>query len=139
VRRQVLWHRPLDQHVLPANAVLPPHGQIVITRGVQEWACLWAHDLPFAPVARLLDWQTQETQVLCASTVRTVVRAHGHTIRRSAEAETQALRAQPEGSTVLRLVPRTQPRRRTGWPADLAQAGDLAVAAGEARPPQGVT
>jgi len=36
VRRQVLCHRPLDQHVMPANAVLPPHGQIVITRGVQE-------------------------------------------------------------------------------------------------------
>ena len=77
--------------------------------------------------------------MLCASTVRTLVRTHGQTIRRSADAETQALLAQPEGSTVLRLVPRTQSRCRTGWLADLAQAVDLAVAAGEARPPQGVT
>ncbi len=124
---------------MPANAILPLHGQIVITRGVQEWACLWAQDLPFATVARLLGRQPQEPQVLCASTVRTVVRTHGQTIRRSEDAETPALLAQPEGSTVLRLVPRTQPRRRTRWPADLAQAVDLAVAAGEARPPQGVT
>ncbi len=98
---------------MPANAVLPPHGQSVLTRGVQEGACLWAHDLPFATVARLVGWQTQ---VLCASTVRRLVRTHGQTIRRSEEAETQALLAQPEGNTVLRLVPRTQPRRRTGWP-----------------------
>jgi len=76
----------MDQHVMPANAVLPPHGQIVITRGVQEWACLWAQDLPFATVARLVGWQTQETKVLCASTVRTLVRTHGQTIRRSEEA-----------------------------------------------------
>jgi len=76
----------MDQHVMPANAVLLPHGQIVITRGVQEWACLRAQDLPFATVARLVGWQTQKTQVLCASTVRTVVRTHGQTIRRSAEA-----------------------------------------------------
>jgi len=139
VRRQVLWHRHTGQHVLPANAVLPPHGQIVITRGLQERACLWAQDLPFATVARLLGWQTQETQVLCTSTVRTLVRTHGQTIRRSEEAETQTLLAQPEGSTVSRLAPRTQPRRRTGWPAEFSQAVDLALAAGESRPQQGVS
>lgn len=116
----MLWHRHTGQPVLPANAVLPPQGQIVITHGLQEWACLWAQDLPFATVARLLGWQTQETQVLCTSTVRTLVRTHGQTIRRSEEAETQTLLAQPKGSTVPRLAPWTQPRRRTGWLAEFS-------------------
>ncbi len=52
--RQVLCHRDTTTHVLPANAVLPDHQGVVITRGLQEWACLLPQDLPFASVARLL-------------------------------------------------------------------------------------
>ena len=40
--RQVLCHRDTATHVLPANAVLPAHEGVVITRGLQEWACLLA-------------------------------------------------------------------------------------------------
>ncbi len=81
LRRQVLCHGDTTTHVLPSNAVLPAHEGIVITRGLQEWACLLPQDLPFASVARLLGWQTQDADVLSASTVRTLVRQHGHLIR----------------------------------------------------------
>src|SRR5579872_2301672 len=42
------------EHLLPGNALLPAHEGMIITRGLQEWACLLPQDLPFAPVARLL-------------------------------------------------------------------------------------
>ena len=92
--RQVLCHRDTATHVLPANGVLPAHEGVVITRGLQEWACLLPQDLPFATVARLLGWQTQEAAVLSDTTVRTLVRRHGHLIRQAEQAEVAALLAQ---------------------------------------------
>src|SRR5216684_3973838 len=64
-------------HVLPGNALLPAHEGILITRGLQEWACLLPQDLPFARVARLLGWQTKDEGLLCQSTLRNLVRTHG--------------------------------------------------------------
>src|SRR5215212_1059337 len=70
--RQVCSHPPTQTHVMPGNAVLPPHNGIIITRGLQEWACLLSQELPFASVARLLGWQTGEKQVLSDTTIRTI-------------------------------------------------------------------
>ncbi len=44
--RQVLTHRTTKTHVLPANAVLPAHEGVVITRGLQEWAACWRRTYP---------------------------------------------------------------------------------------------
>ncbi len=54
VQRQILMDRATQTHVMPGNVVLPPHGGIVITRGLQELACLLADTLPFVTAARLL-------------------------------------------------------------------------------------
>ena len=54
---------------MPGNDLLPDHQGLLITRGLQEAACLLAQDLPFATAARLLGWQTGEG-VLGATTVR---------------------------------------------------------------------
>ena len=62
LRRQVL-SRNDGSHLIPANAFLPSHEGILITRGVQEWACLLPQELPFASVARLLGWQAQEASL----------------------------------------------------------------------------
>ena len=78
LRRQVLYHPAARTHVLPGNALLPEHEGVVTTRGLQEWACLLLQDLSFAAVARLLGWQAQETDVLSATTVRTL--AGGSTV-----------------------------------------------------------
>ncbi len=59
--RQVCSHPRTQTHVIPSNAVLPPHHGIIITRGLQEWACLLPQELPFGSVARLLGWQTHDT------------------------------------------------------------------------------
>lgn len=53
---------------MPGNAVLPPHQGMIMTRGLQELACLWPQDLPFATVTRLLGWQTQDAQILATIT-----------------------------------------------------------------------
>lgn len=89
--RQVLSHRESGAHVMPGDAALPTHNGTVITRGLQEWACLLTQDLPFASTARLLGWQTQEEQILSPTTLRTLVRRHG-TLVRTAE---QAAASQP--------------------------------------------
>jgi hypothetical protein len=143
LNRQVFAHTAPpahSDHVMPSNALLPPHQGLIITRGLQEWACLLPQDLSFAPVARLLGWQTHEAQVLSDTTIRTLVRSHGQLIRQAEQAEVTALLARADLATLTaQLMPSRQPRRRAGWPAELSAAVDAAVLAGESRPPVGVS
>ena len=153
-----------EAHATPGDAALPPHGGLVITRGLQEMACLLPDTLPFVTAERLLGWQTQaapepvtaETvapepvtvpeakRVLCASTLRTVVREHGAALAKAEWREVTRVRAalaRGEGATeglCPRLVPAPAPRRRAGWPVALCAAVDQALAAGETQPPRGV-
>ena len=59
LERQVFAPLPDQPHCMPGNAVLPAHHGEIITRGLQELACLLPQDLSFASVERLLGWQTQ--------------------------------------------------------------------------------
>ena len=142
LRRQVLVDRATGRHVMPGNAMLPPHGGIVITRGLQEMACLLPDTLPFATAARLLGWQTQEAaqEVLCASTLRTLVREHGAALAQAEQAAVRRLSAAVAAGAELRprLVPAQTPRRRAGWPLALCAAVDQALAAEAPSPPTGV-
>ena len=125
---------------MPGNAVLPPHQGMIITRGVQELACLWPQDLSFDTVARLLGWQTQEEQILAATTVRTLVRTHGQIMRQAEQAEVMALLERDDLATLTpQLAPTQQPRRRAGWPTELTAAVAAALIVGAVRPPPGVT
>jgi hypothetical protein len=138
--RQVCQHTQLQTHALPGNAVLPLHHGIIITRGLQEWACLLPQELPFASVARLLGWQTHETQVLGETTLRSLIRTHGHIIRQTEQKEVATLAARADLATFdLRLVPHNQRRRRAGWPMELNAAVEAALAAEQICPPEGVS
>src|SRR6266498_1215388 len=100
-------------HWMPGNTVLPPHQGMLITRGLQEQACLLPQDLSFDTVTRLLGWQTQEQQILAATTVRTLVRTHGQIIRQAEQAEVTALLERDDLATLpVQLLPAQQPRRR---------------------------
>jgi hypothetical protein len=124
---------------MPGNAVLPPHNGIIITRGLQEWACLLPQELPFASVARLLGWQTHDDAILSDTTLRSLVRTHGQIIRQAEQAEVAALATRADlASLDLTVVPHAQPRRRAGWPAELNAAVDAALASQQRRPPDGV-
>jgi hypothetical protein len=138
--RQVCQHTELQTHALPGNAVLPLHHGIIITRGLQEWACLLPQELSFASVARLLGWQTHETQVLGETTLRSLVRSHGHIIRQTEQEEAASLTARADLATFdLHLVPHDQRRRRAGWPMELKAAVEAALAAEQVCPPEGVS
>ncbi len=138
--RHVCFHRDTQTHVTPSNAVLPPRNGRIITRGLQTWACLLPQELPFASVARLLGWQTQEAHVLAETTLRSLVRSHGHVIRQAEHAEVTTLMEQADlGSSELQLVPYDQPRRRAGWPAELNAAVEAALVADQICPPAGVS
>jgi hypothetical protein len=98
--------------MMPGNAVLPRHNGIIITRGLQEWACLLPQELPFVSVARLLGWQTHGEDVLSDTTLRSLVRTHGQIIRQAEQAEVSALATRDDLATLdLNLVPHEQPRR----------------------------
>jgi len=126
--------------MMPGNTVLPPHHGMLITRGLQEQACLLPQDLSFDTVTRLLGWQAQQDQVLAETTVRTLVRTHGQIIRQAEQAEVAALLERDDLADLLpQLTPPQQPRRRAAWPAELAAAVDAALIAGATRPPPGVT
>lgn len=140
LKRQVLSHHEPARHVMPGNAVLPPHEGVIITRGIQEWACLLPGELPFASAARLLGWQVSEESLLSDTMLRLLVRQHGQLIRQAEAAEVQALWEHPH---LLELEPRLvvnpPSRLRASWPEELNAAVDKALTAGEKRPPQGVT
>ena len=89
LRRQVCAHTDGRPHVMPGNDLLPAHHGILITRGLQEQACLLPQDVPFVTAARLLGWRTGEPDILCASTLRTLVRDHGGSL--PAEARRQVV------------------------------------------------
>jgi len=126
--------------VLPGNAVLPPHNGIIITRGLQEWACLLPQDLPFVAVARLLGWQTHDDAILSDTTLRNLVRTHGQIIRQAEQTEVVTLATHDDLATLdLNLVPHAQPRHRAGWPAELNAAVDAALTREHVRPPAGVS
>jgi hypothetical protein len=111
--RQVCQHADTQSQVMPGNAVLPPHNGMIITRGLQEWACLLPQELSFATVARLLGWQTHEPQVLSDTSIRILVRSHGQIIRQAEQTEVAALLQRDDLATLeLLVVPHGQPRRR---------------------------
>jgi hypothetical protein len=113
---------------------------MIITRGLQEWACLLPQELPFVSVARLLGWQTHDEAVLSDTTIRSLVRTHGQIIRQAEQAEVTDLAHRGDlASLDLNVVLHGQPRRRSGWPAELNAAVDAALAREQVRPPDGVS
>jgi len=139
LRRQICAHQDGRPHVMPGNALLPAHQGIVITRGLQEMACLLPQEMPFTTAARLLGWQTGEPGVLSATTLRTVVRDHGGRIRSLEQTEAVVVLSQHRRGRRLRGVPRERTRRRPGWPKELSAAVEEALTQGQIRPPEGVS
>jgi hypothetical protein len=138
--RQVLWDRERRTHVVPANRLLPPHGGMLITRRLQEWACLLGRDFAFGTAQRLLGWQAGEEQLLSESEVRRLVCRHGMVLREAAEHEVQALLARLDlAGLSASLTPTGPPRRPAAWPAALNETVAQAVARAEPRPPEGVS
>ncbi|MBA3946687.1 MAG: hypothetical protein H0X37_19255, partial [Herpetosiphonaceae bacterium] len=138
--RRVCYHPVIQSHHVPSNVLLPPHGGMITTRGLQEWACLLPQELPFASVARLLGWQAQEPQLLAATTLRTLVRTHGAIIRQAEHEEAEAWVDRYDLALVdLHVVPHSEPRQHAGWPAELTAAVEAALQAEQPRPPDGVS
>jgi len=137
---QVCSHPATQTQLIRGNAALPAHNGIIITRGLQEWACLLPQELPFVSVARLLGWQTHDEHMLSDTTLGSLVRTHGQIIRQAEQAEvTRLTRSDDLVSLELMLVPHAQPRRRAGWPAELNAAVDVALASEQVRPPDGIS
>lgn len=140
LRRQVLFDRERGEHIVPANRLLPAHGGMLITRRLQEWACLLGVDFAFATAQRLLGWQAGEEQLLCESEVRRLVCRHGLLLREAAEQEVQTLLAHPDrAGLTAQLAPASPPRRPAAWPAAVQEAVTQAVAREDADPPAGVS
>lgn len=138
--RQMMFNKETNVHHIPGNAVLPPHEGMVTTRGLQEWACLLPGELPFASAARLLNWETQEANILSDTTLRNLVKAHGCLIREAEAAEVEALWQHPNLLELQPVLVDNQPARlRASWPAELNDAVEAALAAGAERPPEGVS
>ncbi len=99
--------------MIPGNTVLPPHNGIIITRGLQEWACLLPQELPFVSVAHLLGWQTHDETLLSDTTIRSRVRTHDQVIRQAEQAEVAALTTRDDRASLnLTLVSPGHARRR---------------------------
>lgn len=113
---------------MPGNALLPDHQGMIITRGLQEWVCLLPEALSFNSVVRLLSWQTHENEVLSSTTIRQLVRQHGHIIRQQEKAEVEALLQRSDLRTLQpQLVAHGAPRRQAAWPKELTATVEAAL------------
>ncbi len=137
--RQICYSAEEGGHVIPGNGVLPEHKGMVITRNLQEIACLFPLDLPFETSQRLLAWETRDAEILCTTEVRRLVRAHGAVIRAAEAAEVAELLARDDLSGLqAQIVPAAAPRRPAAWPAEVQAAVEQALAADLPQPPEGV-
>lgn len=124
---------------MPGNAVLPAHKGMLITRNLQEWACMFPLDLPFATVERLMGWQTQCDEMICATEVRRLVRRHGEVIRQAEAAEVEKLlKCENLSGLKAQLVPSREARRPAAWPEELTEAVEVALEAENPQLPEGV-
>src|SRR5260370_41928375 len=80
--RQVLYDPQGQVHSLPGNAWLPPHQGVVLTKRLQEWACLLGRDFPFPTAERLPGWRAGEAGLLCTRRVQRLVGGHGRGLPR---------------------------------------------------------
>ncbi len=139
LNRQLVYHKESKSHVMPGNALLPEHEGLILTRGVQEWACLLPGELPFSSAARLLGWQSGEDSLLSDTTCRNLVREHGSLIRAAEAGEVAGLwQAGNFLDVEVRLVERQAVRLRASWPEELNEAVEKQLAAENPQPPEGV-
>ncbi len=139
LKRQQVYHKGSDKHVMPSNQLLPEHEGIIITRGIQEWACLLPGELPFSSAARLLGWQAGEENLLSETTCRSLVRQHGQVIREAEAAEVKQLWQHPNLLELTPLLVERQPARlRASWPQELNEAVEKALQAETPPTPDGV-
>lgn len=137
--RQVCYNEELETHEMPGNAVLPAHNGMVITRNLQEWACLLPLDLPFATVERLLAWQTQCEEMICTTEVRCLMRAHGQVIREAEAAEVAELLQREDLSELkAHMVPAHEARHPAAWPKELNAAVEETLKTEDPQPPEGI-
>lgn len=140
LNRQQVFHQEGQTHVMPSNKLLPAHEGIIITRGIQEWACLLSGELPFNSAARLLGWQAGEENVLSDTTCRYLVRQHGQLIREAEAAEVERLWQHPNLMELEPLLVARQPSRlRASWPQELNKAIEQLLKEEAPSPPEGVT
>jgi hypothetical protein len=138
--RHVLFHHEKKEHFLPANAFLPEHNGELITRRLQEWACLMGTEISFPIAQRLLGWQAGEEQLLCTKEIKRLVCRHGEVLREAAVEEVEQLLARPNLLGLsAKLAPATPARRPAAWSAVLATAVEAALSQEQPTPPEGVT
>jgi hypothetical protein len=137
--RQVCYNRAVKQHVIPGNGALPDHQGMIISKSLQEWACLLPLHLPFATVDRLLKWQTQCKDMICSSEIRRLVSRHGKLIREVEAQEVESLiKMQDFSGLKPQLVPHSSKKGTASWPAELTQAVEIALERQDVSPPEGV-
>ena len=140
LQRQVCFNLQTDKHIMPGNDLLPKHHGTIITRTLQEWACLFPQDLPFRTVERLLSWQTQQPKVISRSEVSVLVKRHGDMIRAAEAKEVEQWEDQSDLSKFqVNLIEAKTPRHRAAWPVELTAAVEQALAHTHPKAPEGVT
>jgi hypothetical protein len=135
LRRQVCYDREAGRHCFPSKALLPPHEGMVITRALQEWACLLSLDLPFDAAQRLLGWLTGEARILASSELRRLVCQHGQVLRQAEQAEVALLAGEAGQTAQPRWTPARPPRRPPAWAAAVQPAVEAALAEAAPTPP----
>ncbi len=126
-------------HRIPANQLLPEHNGCIITRGLQEWACLLPQSLPFATAERLLGWRCAEERLLSDTTMRHLVSVHGRFIREAELSQARAILSGTQTSAEPLLAVHEPARRPAAWPVEMNQAVQAALDAGSLRAPEGVS
>lgn len=139
LERQVVYDKEAKRHFIPLNKYLPEHQGVLVTRRLQEEACLLAVDLPFDTVERLLGWEIGERSI-STNTVRRIVQEQGERVARQEEQEAEELleAGEWEGKRLHTVPHYKAARHRPGWPQELNEAVEEALKGGGSSAPEGV-
>lgn len=124
LERQVLECKTCGEHFIPMNALLPEHNGMVITKGLQEMACLFSLFSSYEGAARLLGQLSHDSDVLCAREVENLVNQHGANVRQQEVEKAEAMESAPDvkPETVFQQLKDMSPSRRKVWPEEVQEA-----------------
>jgi len=129
VQRQVLECRTCGEHFIPMNALLPEHNGMVITKGLQEMACLFSLSSSYEGATRLVGEFCHDPDVLCAREIELLVNQHGANVRQQEAERAKAMENTPDVNpeTVSQHLKDLSPSRRKVWPEEVQEAVNRAL------------
>lgn len=104
VDRQILECKSCGKHFIPLNSIFPENKGMIITRRLQELACLLPIFMSYRTAQRLLGWFCHDSDILFAREVEELVNQHGAEVRKQEKEEISVIENSSDRETVTKRL-----------------------------------